>query len=496
MTTHFIDGQAYQDEKEDVLPLMNPSFGTSCGQVPMAGEKTYIYAVESAKRAFSTWSLTTPQKRANILFQFRTLLLAHEDEIAQIITREAGKTTEDAKGSVKRAIELVEWYCGLVSHWQTPFTQDASTDLDCYTLRQPIGVCVGISPFNFPVMVPIWMMIPAIACGNTFILKPSEQDPSASVRLVELLKEAGLPDGVVNVVHGNKSVVDALITHPDVAAVTAVASTPVAEHIYLKASALSKRVHTFGGAKNHGVVMADADFEATAKAIVGAAFGSAGERCMALSVVVAVGPGTGDALVAQMVPLIQKIRVGAGGEPDMDMGPLISAAHRDRVIRLIEEGEQTGAKLLVDGRLFKHIHYPDGFYIGPTCFDKVTAEMSIYQQEIFGPVLCIVRVETFDEAIALVNASPYGNGTALFTQSGRCAREYVERIQVGMVGINVPIPVPIVSHPFGGWKRSSFGDIPMHGMENLHFYTKLKTVTSKWPSVAHAASAFVMPTNQ
>lgn len=493
---HVIDGQVYQDATEPCIPVNDPSLGTVCAEVPIASSKTYTLAITAAKRAFYTWSQTTAQKRATILFQFRALLLQHEDELANIVTREAGKTTEDAKGSVRRAIELIEYCCGWVNHSQSTLTHQASTDLDCYTIRQPLGVCVGISPFNFPVMVPVWMMIPAIASGNTFILKPSEQDPSASVRLAELLKEAGLPDGVVNVVHGDKAVVDALITHPEVAAVTAVASTPVAEHIYMQAIGTHKRAHTFGGAKNHAVLMPDADLATASKAIVGAAFGSAGERCMALSVVVAVEEQTADAFLEKLLPLMRDIRVGPGTDVHTDMGPLISRAHRERVIRCIDQGEQEGAKFCMDGRAFKHAEHPEGFYVGPTCFDHVKPNMQIYQQEIFGPVLCVMRVASFDEAVDLVNANPYGNGTAIFTQSGLYARAYVQRIEVGMVGVNVPIPVPIVSHPFGGWKRSAFGDVPMHGVENIYFYTKLKTVTSKWPQVLSGASAFVMPTHE
>jgi malonate-semialdehyde dehydrogenase (acetylating) / methylmalonate-semialdehyde dehydrogenase len=345
-------------------------------------------------------------------------------------------------------------------------------------------------------MVPVWMIIPAIACGNTFILKPSEQDPSAPVRLLELLSEAGLPPGVANCIHGDKTTVEQLLTHPDIAAITAVASTPVAETIYTTATAHGKRAHTFGGAKNHCVVMPDADMEQAATAITGAAFGSAGERCMALSVVVAVGDKTADALIHQLTPLINAIKIDAGDTPSCDMGPLISSAHRQKVLAAIDQGVHEGAKLLIDGRTFKHPKHPQGYFLGPCLFDKVTEKMSIYQNEIFGPVLVILRADDFEKALALVNRHQYGNGTAIFTREGFSAREYAERVQVGMVGINIPIPVPVASHPFGGWKRSSFGDTNMHGPESIHFYTKLKTITCKWPATEALTNAFAMPTNR
>lgn len=452
--------------------------------------------VACAKVAWPGWAETSPVKRARILFKFRELLEKYQNDLASLITKEHGKTLSDAQGSVLRAIEAVEFYCGLVNLLKAEFSVEVSSQMDCYTQRQSLGVCAGVSPFNFPVMVPIWMLIPAIACGNTFILKPSEQDPSATVRLFELLADAGLPAGVANCLQGDKTTVDQLLEHPDVVAFTAVASSPVAKAIYMKAIAEGKRAHTFGGAKNHAVVMPDADVNEAASAIVGAAFGSAGERCMAISVVVTIGDATADELLKQLIPLVQAIRIKAGSEAEVDMGPLISQAHKQRVLAAIDQGVAEGAQLLIDGRLFQHPNYPRGFFIGPSLFDHVNASMSIYQNEIFGPVLALVRVANLEEAIKLVNENPYGNGTAIFTRDGYTAREYSQRIQVGMVGINVSTPVPIVSHSFGGWKQSVFGDVVMHSTESVNFYTRRKMVTSKWPRSDTGGNRFSMPVNQ
>lgn len=493
---HYIQGKPVIESTPQSHIIYNPAIGESIGQVDFATNALCDSAIDSAKKASHTWSQTPPMKRAHILFKFRELLEKNQMDLARIVTREHGKTIDDAKGSVARGIEAVEFYCGLVSQLEGTFSSQVSNHIDCYTLRQPLGVCAGVSPFNFPVMVPIWMMIPAIACGNTFILKPSEQNPSAPIRLMELLSEAGLPDGVVNCVQGDKTCVDYLLKHPDIAAFTAVASTPVAKSIYTTATAHGKRAHTFGGAKNHAVVMPDADLEKTANAIVGAAFGAAGERCMALSVVVAVGEQTANNLISKLTPLIQNIKIDAGDAPGCDMGPLVSSAHRQRVLDAIDKGIAEGADLLMDGRGFNHPNYPEGYFIGPSLFDQVTESMSLYQQEIFGPVLVIVRVADFEQALALVNRHQYGNGTAIFTRDGYTAREYTQRVQVGMVGINIPIPVPIASHPFGGWKHSVFGDTNMHGSESFHFYTKLKTVTSNWPESDFSKNAFNMPTHR
>lgn len=491
--SHWIKGQAISGPKHQ--DIYNPALGEIIGEVNFAGEALCNQAVIAAREALQGWSQTTPVKRARHLFRFRDLLEKHQLELAQMVTREHGKTIEDAKGSVARAIEVVEWHCGLLSAMQGTFTANIATEIDCYTQRQPLGVCVGVSPFNFPIMVPVSMMIPAIAYGNTFILKPSEQDPSAPIRLMELLQEAGIPDGVVNCLQGDKSTIDHLIHHPEVVALTAVASTPVAKYIYTQATSLGKRAQTFGGAKNHGVLMPDAHIEHAAAAIAGAAFGAAGERCMALSVIVTVGEHTADALCQHLLPLIQAIQIDAGDVPGADMGPLISKAHRERVLSAIGKGIEEGATLKLDGRTYRHPQYPQGYFLGPTLFDHVSEAMSIYQQEIFGPVLVIVRVANFNDALALVNRNQYGNGATIFTQDGFTAREFVQKVQVGMVGVNVPIPVPIASHPFGGWKHSSFGDSNMHGLESLHFYSKLKTVTSKWPSSSLAEKTFSMPTH-
>ncbi len=493
---HYLAGNTHTETTTKSHEIHNPAFGETIGIVNFASVATCNKAVAIAKEAWHPWSQTAPTKRAHILFKFRDLLEKYQLDLARIVTREHGKTIDDAKGSVARAIEVVEFHCGLVTQLQGAFSANVSTGIDCNTLRQPLGVCAGVSPFNFPVMVPIWMIIPAIACGNTFILKPSEQDPSAPIRLLELLSEAGLPAGVANCIHGDKATVEHLLAHPDIAAFTAVASTPVAESIYTTATAHGKRAHTFGGAKNHGVVMPDADMDQAANAIVGAAFGSAGERCMALSVIVTVGEQTAEVLLNKLTPLIKAIQIDAGDVPGSDMGPLISSVHRQRVLAAIDQGVSEGAKLLIDGRSFKHPKHPQGYFLGPSLFDHVTETMSIYQNEIFGPVLVIVRAADFEQALALVNRHQYGNGTAIFTREGFSAHEYAERVQAGMVGINIPIPVPIASHPFGGWKRSSFGDTNMHGVEGIHFYTKLKTITCKWPVTESSTSAFAMPSHR
>lgn len=492
---HWVDGQAVTEKTAKLLNIYDPAHGVCTGHVYIATSALCDRTVEVATTAFHAWSQTSPAKRAQVLFAFRELLVRHQDELARIVTREHGKTLADARGSIARGVEVVEYYCGLLNQSQGAFSANVANGIDCVTYRQPLGVCMGVSPFNFPVMVPIWMMIPAIACGNAFILKPSEQAPSAPYRLMEWLHEAGLPRGVVNCLQGDKTTVEHLLAHPGISAVTAVASTPVAEAIYLNAISQGKRAHTFGGAKNHAVVMPDADVQQTAHAIVGAAFGSAGERCMAISVVVAVGDTVADKLVTALKPLIQAIRIDAGDAPECDMGPLISQAHRSRVLKAVDEGVTAGARLVIDGRAFKHAQFPEGYFLGPCLFDEVTPKMAIYQQEVFGPVLVIVRVAQFDEALALVNAHQYGNGAAIFTQQGYYAREFSQRVHVGMVGVNIAIPVPVASHPFGGWKRSSFGDTNMQGLESIHFYTRLKTTTSKWSPESHHTHSFAMPTH-
>ena len=492
---HYIAGKPLIESTPKPHIIYNPALGEAIGQVNIASTTTCDNAVAAAKKAGVPWSQTPAMKRAHVLFKFRELLEKNQLDLARLVTREHGKSIDDAKGSIARGIEAVEFYCGLVTQLEGQVSNTVSNHIDCYTFRQPLGVCAGVSPFNFPIMVPIWMMIPAIACGNTFILKPSEQAPSAPVRLMELLSDAGLPDGVVNCVQGDKTTVEHLLNHPDIAAFTAVASTAVAKYIYTTATARGIRVHTFGGAKNHGVVMPDANLEQAANALVGAAFGSAGERCMAISVVVAVGEQTADRLVAKLTPLINNMNIDAGDAPACDMGPLISSGHRQRIVDAIDSGIAEGAKLVIDGRAFKHQNHPNGYFIGPSLFDHVNEAMSIYQQEIFGPVLVIVRVANFEQALSLVNRHQYGNGTAIFTRDGYTAREYAQHVQVGMVGINIPIPVPIASHPFGGWKNSSFGDTNMHGKESFNFYTRRKTVTSKWLETEVTENAFNMPTH-
>ena len=492
---HYISGKTRVDNTSQSQAINNPALGEAIGQVYFADKALCDQVVAVAKEAGQSWVETAPVKRARILFKFRELLERYQGDIAKLVSSEHGKTLDDAKGSIARAIEVVEFNCGLATQLQGTFSANVSNQIDSHTLRQPLGVCAGVSPFNFPVMVPVWMMIPAIACGNTFILKPSEQNPSAPIRLLELLSEAGLPPGVANCVQGDKKTVEHLLANKDIASFTAVASTPVAEFIYTTATKAGKRSHTFGGAKNHCVVMPDADLQQAASAIVGAAYGSAGERCMAISVVVAVGNETADKLLTVLKPLINAIRVDAGDADQCDMGPLISSAHRDRVIAAIDRGVDEGAKLILDGRKFQHPNYPQGYFVGASLFDQVTENMSIYQNEIFGPVLVVMRVDNLEQALALVNRNQYGNGTAIFTRDGYSAREYSQRVQVGMVGINVPIPVPVASHPFGGWKQSSFGDTNMHGMESLQFYTRRKTVTSRWPETELTESSFAMPTN-
>ncbi len=494
--SHYIGGQKITEKNNNPYFIYNPARDVVIGEVYFANLNIINSAVETANAAFETWSKTTAIKRARILFKFRELLEQNQNALAELVSLEHGKTLEDARGSIARGIELVEHHCGILTQLQGQFTANVSLQVDSHTIRQPLGVCVGISPFNFPVMVPIWMMIPAIACGNTFVLKPSEQDPSAPLRLIELLEEAGLPAGVVNCIHGGQETVEGLISHPDVRACTAVASTTVAEAIYKKATSLGKRAHTFGSAKNHAVIMPDADLTQAADAIVSAAYGSAGERCMAISAVVVVGEETASQLTKELLPRIKAIRIGSGLEPDVDMGPLISSMQRERVIKAIDAGIAEGAHLLLDGRSYSNPQYREGYFLGPSLFDKVDTSMSIYQNEIFGPVLIMLQVENFEEALMIVNQNPYGNGTAIFTRDGFTAREYSHRVMVGMVGVNIPIPVPIASHPFGGWKRSSFGDTNMHGLESIHFYTRLKTITTKWPAIELSSVTFHMPSHE
>lgn len=494
--SHHINGKLHTSNSTRKSELYNPATGEVIGHVPLADLNEVELAIAAAKKAFPAWADTPVVKRARILFKFKALIEEHLEELATIVNREHGKTIEDAKGSILRGLEVVEFMCGAPNLLKGSFSDEIASGIDCYSLRQPIGVCAGITPFNFPAMIPLWMFPAAIVCGNTFVLKPSERDPSCAMRLVELAYEAGVPEGVVNVVHGDKVAVDALLTHPDVAAVSFVGSTPIAEYVQHTAITHGKRVQAFGGAKNHAIIMPDADIEQTADAIAGAAFGSCGQRCMAVSVAIAVGDEVADKLVARIAEQAKKLRVGPGNLPNIDMGPLVTPQHFAKVKGYIDLGVEEGAKLVADGRNFKHPEYPNGFYLGANVFDHVKPSMRIYQEEIFGPVLCVVRVKSENEALTLINSHQYGNGTAIFTRDGDSAREFARRVQAGMVGINVAIPVPVAFHTFGGWKRSIFSDLGMYGSESVQFNTKLKTITARWPTGIRHQSAYVMPTHE
>jgi malonate-semialdehyde dehydrogenase (acetylating)/methylmalonate-semialdehyde dehydrogenase len=471
--------------------VFNPATGQVTKRIPLCDEATVDQAVQAAAAAFPAWRDTPPLRRARVMQKFLQLLQSNQQELARLVTEEHGKTLPDAMGSVQRGIEVVEFACGIPHLLKGEYSENVGTQVDTHTVRQPVGVCVGITPFNFPVMVPLWMFPMAIACGNTFVLKPSEKVPSASVLMAKLLKEAGLPDGVLNVVHGDKVAVDALLNHSLVNAVSFVGSTPIAKYIYETCAKAGKRVQALGGAKNHAVVLPDADLEFTADALIGAAYGSAGERCMAISAVVAVG-SAGDKLVSLLKEKAGAIQVGPGDAEGVDMGPLVTAEHRDKVLAFVHQGKAEGAKVVLDG---SKSPMKEGFFLGTTLFDHVTPQMAVYKNEIFGPVLVVLRASSLEEAIALVNSNPYANGTAIFTESGGAARRFENEIQVGMVGINVPIPVPVAFYSFGGWKSSLFGDLHVHGMEGVKFYTRTKVVTSRWPHQDTPASGgFHMPT--
>jgi malonate-semialdehyde dehydrogenase (acetylating)/methylmalonate-semialdehyde dehydrogenase len=478
--THFIDGHAWDRPAERQADVFDPATGAVSGHVALASLAEVDAAVASAKAALPAWRDTSLAKRARIFFAFRELLEKHKDELAALITSEHGKVRSDALGEVSRGIEVVEFACGIPHLLKGTLSENVSSEVDSYSMRQPVGVCVGITPFNFPAMVPMWMYPVAIACGNTFVLKPSERDPSAANLAAKLFLDAGLPPGVLNVLHGDKVAVDRLLTHPDVGAVSFVGSTPIAQHVYETGTRAGKRVQALGGAKNHMIVLPDADMDLAADAVVGAAYGSAGERCMAISVLVCVG-GAGDALLPKVKERIAKLKVGAGNDPASEMGPLVTRAHLDRVRAYVDAGVREGATLVVDGRDPKIVGHEQGFFLSPCLFDHVKPGMSIYQEEIFGPVLSVVRVASYDEAMALLAAHPYANGVALFTRDGGAARKFQHRVQVGMVGINVPIPVPMAYYSFGGWKASLFGDTHVHGEEGIHFYTRGKVVTARWP---------------
>ncbi len=496
---NFINGQITTSNSQRFSPIFNPATGEQTGQVVLSDELETAAAITSAELAFPRWSKTSPLKRSRVMFAFKALLEANKDVLARLISNEHGKVFSDAIGEITRGLEVVEYACGIPHLQKGEHSANVGTGVDSHSLMQPLGVCVGITPFNFPAMVPMWMFPVAIATGNTFVLKPSEKDPSLALQLAAMLKEAGLPDGVFNVVNGDKQAVDVLLTDHRVQAVSFVGSTPIAEYIYSTASAHGKRCQALGGAKNHCLLMPDADLDMATNAILGAAYGSAGERCMALSVVVAVGDETADQLIGKLKTQIQAMRVGPGivDGIENDMGPVITAQHKAKICDFISEGETQGASLLVDGRSLTIDGYEAGYFVGPTLFDNVSPEMTIYQEEIFGPVLAIVRVPNYQTALELINRNEYGNGTAIFTRDGETAREFSENVLAGMVGVNVPIPVPMAFHSFGGWKRSIFGPLNVHGSDGVRFYTRMKTVTSRWPAsvrLEEHRSSFTMPT--
>ena len=489
---HYVHGERRDGRGGRSGPVYNATTGRISGRVAFASDSDVGDAVSSGERAFAEWSAWSPLKRARVMFRFRELLESNAAELAGIIASEHGKVLSDARGELQRGIEVVEFACGIPHLLKGEFSSGVSTGVDMYSLRQPLGVVAGITPFNFPAMVPLWMLAPAIACGNAFILKPSEKDPSCGVRMAELFVDAGAPPGVLNVVHGDAEAVNALLTHPAIQAVSFVGSTPIAQYVYTTAAAHGKRVQAMGGAKNHLVVMPDADLDQAVDALIGAAYGSAGERCMAISVAVAVGEKTGDELRRRLADRVRSLRIGPSTDTGVEMGPLVTAAHRERVTSYVALGVEEGADLVVDGRGLNIPGHEEGFFLGGCLFDRVTPSMRIYREEIFGPVLCLVRARDFGEALGLVSGHEFGNGASIFTRDGNTAREFSDRVQAGMVGINVPIPVPLAFYSFGGWKHSAFGDQNQHGMDGVRFFTKLKTVTSRWPSGTRGPE-FTMP---
>ena len=488
-----IGGKLIQSLSTRTQPVFNPATGEASATLPLSTLDEINAAVASAKAAFPAWAATTPMKRARIMFKFKHLLDQHADEIARAISNEHGKVHDDAMGEVARGIDCVEFACGIPQLLKGEFSRNVGPSIDTYSDRQPLGVVAGITPFNFPAMVPMWMYPIAIACGNTFILKPSERDPSAPMLAWQLFMDAGLPEGVLNVVHGDKEAVDALLDHPDVKAVSFVGSTPIAEYVYQRGTRAGKRVQALGGAKNHMIVMPDADLDQAADALMGAGYGSAGERCMAISVAVPVGDKIADALVAKLKPRVEALKIGPATDKDAEMGPIVSKVQRDKIVGYIDAGVAAGAELVVDGRGFSLQGYENGFFVGGTLFDHVKPDMKIYREEIFGPVLSVVRAQTYQDAVDLIHGHEYANGTAIFTRDGDAAREFADKIEVGMVGINVPIPVPVAYHSFGGWKRSIFGDHSIYGPEGVHFYTRLKTVTTRWPAGIKGGAEFTFP---
>ena len=490
---HLIHGELVT-KGERTAEVFNPSTGQAVRKVELASRATVQQAIDSAKAAFPAWRNTPPAKRAQVMFRFKQLLEQNEAKISQMISEEHGKTLEDAAGELKRGIENVEFACAAPEVLKGEYSRNVGPNIDAWSDFQPLGIVAGITPFNFPAMVPLWMYPLAIACGNAFILKPSERDPSSTLFIAQLLLEAGLPKGILNVVHGDKEAVDALIEAPEVKALSFVGSTPIAEYIYAEGTKRGKRVQALGGAKNHAVLMPDADLDNAVSALMGAAYGSCGERCMAISVAVCVGDQVADALIAKLEPQIKALKIGAGTSCGLDMGPLVTAAARDKVVGYIDDGVAAGAKLVVDGRGYRVAGNEDGYFVGGTLFDNVTPEMRIYKEEIFGPVLCVVRVNSLEQAMQLINEHEYGNGTCIFTRDGEAARLFCDEIEVGMVGVNVPLPVPVAYHSFGGWKRSLFGDLHAYGPDGVRFYTRRKAITQRWPQRAsHEASQFAFP---
>jgi len=491
--SHIIGGHETAGDTGQTQAVYNPATGEQTGDVVLGGGDEVAAAVEAAKAALPAWSEAAPAKRAKVMFNLRDVMIQRADEIANTISAEHGKTHDDALGEVTRALEVVEFAAGITSHLQGDFSREVGPGIDSFAERQALGVVAGITPFNFPAMVPLWMIPMALACGNTFILKPSERDPSSANLIYDLFKEAGLPDGVLNVVHGGKEAVDAVLDHKDISAVSFVGSTPIAEYVYTRGCAAGKRVQALGGAKNHMIIMPDADLDQAADALMGAGFGSAGERCMAISVAVPIGEETANALVERLAPRVAALNIGPSTDSAAEMGPIITAEARDRIANCIAAGENEGAQVVVDGRGLHLQGYKNGFWMGGTLLDNVTKDMSVYKTEIFGPVLSVLRAKDYTQAVDLINAHEYGNGTAIFTRDGDAARDFAKRIQVGMVGINVPIPVPVAYHSFGGWKRSIFGAHGIYGPEAVHFYTRLKTVTARWPTGIRAGAEFTFP---
>jgi malonate-semialdehyde dehydrogenase (acetylating)/methylmalonate-semialdehyde dehydrogenase len=491
--SHFVDGRHRPGESGRFGDVFNPSLGRLTGRVPLASAAEVAAAVDAAARAYPDWAATSPLTRARVLFKFKSLVEAHADELAGLIAAEHGKVLSDAMGSLQRGLECVEFACGIPHLLKGEYSDNVGTGIDLYSMRQPLGVVAGITPFNFPAMVPMWMFPIAIACGNTFILKPSEKDPSCPLRLAELMLEAGAPPGVLNVVNGDKEAVDALLREPRIRAVSFVGSTPIAHYIYTEAARHGKRVQALGGAKNHLIIMPDADIDLAVDALMGSAYGSAGERCMAISVAVPVTQRTADTLTEAMAPRVRALKVGASNDPQSEMGPLVTREHRDKVRGYVDLGLQEGAQLVVDGRDFRLASHPEGFFLGGTLIDRVTTGMRIYKEEIFGPVLSVVRAQTFEEALRLPSEHEFGNGVSIFTRNGDVARNFAHKVDVGMVGINVPIPVPLSFHTFGGWKHSLFGDMNQHGPEGVRFYTRIKTVTARWREGVKPGAQFGMP---